>query len=302
MYDIGADSSSSDNLTSDSEISNNSIESGDDDDVVASCIQNYSRTMQDMPPRVMREISKIMEIDVKIQKNFQEIDNIKNIMKSAVHSKPELREDLQLAKRKLHRILVLEEMKSSSVQAISLILEESSNLLDEDQSRSLAVKSLDTDTPSPICSTEEAGGEVTPPEDLDMDEDYETSTKKPSKRMSGTSRGRGRKSSLPLRDAKDDELDTILNNSRGSFGRRKGVSRKRRSERKSSPSQLEIDPPDPEEPRYCSCNEVSYGDMIGCDNNNCPIEWFHFRCVNLTAKPKGKWFCPNCTMDKKKTT
>lgn len=21
----------------------------------------------------------------------------------------------------------------------------------------------------------------------------------------------------------------------------------------------------------------------------CPIEWFHFACVDLTTKPKGKW-------------
>lgn len=32
----------------------------------------------------------------------------------------------------------------------------------------------------------------------------------------------------------------------------------------------------------------------------CPIEWFHFGCVGLTAKPKGKWYCPRCTEDRKK--
>jgi len=32
----------------------------------------------------------------------------------------------------------------------------------------------------------------------------------------------------------------------------------------------------------------------------CPIEWFHFACVGLTTKPKGKWFCPKCTADRKK--
>lgn len=26
--------------------------------------------------------------------------------------------------------------------------------------------------------------------------------------------------------------------------------------------------PDPNEPRYCYCNEVSYGEMVGCDNDN----------------------------------
>jgi len=48
-------------------------------------------------------------------------------------------------------------------------------------------------------------------------------------------------------------------------------------------------PVDPNEPTYCLCQQVSYGEMIGCDNNDCPIEWFHFGCMGLTQKPKGKW-------------
>ena len=30
--------------------------------------------------------------------------------------------------------------------------------------------------------------------------------------------------------------------------------------------------PDPDEPRYCLCNQVSYGDMVACDNPDvsCP--------------------------------
>ncbi|XP_029185821.1 inhibitor of growth protein 3-like [Acropora muricata] len=51
---------------------------------------------------------------------------------------------------------------------------------------------------------------------------------------------------------------------------------------------------DPNEPRYCLCNQVSYGEMVGCDNPECPIEWFHYGCVGLTDAPKGKWFCPQC--------
>ena len=38
--------------------------------------------------------------------------------------------------------------------------------------------------------------------------------------------------------------------------------------------------------------------MIGCDNDLCPIEWFHFNCVQLSCKPKGKWYCPKCRGDK----
>ena len=51
------------------------------------------------------------------------------------------------------------------------------------------------------------------------------------------------------------------------------------------------------EPLYCFCKNVSYGDMIACDNKNCPYEWFHFACVGLAAKPEGmKWFCQKCTL------
>ncbi|KAG5440872.1 hypothetical protein PCK2_000027 [Pneumocystis canis] len=62
------------------------------------------------------------------------------------------------------------------------------------------------------------------------------------------------------------------------------------------------------EPRYCFCNQVSYGRMIACDNRNVPFfffsailfspnhlqcekEWFHWDCVRITSAPKGKWTC-----------
>ncbi|KAF2652679.1 hypothetical protein K491DRAFT_604423 [Lophiostoma macrostomum CBS 122681] len=50
---------------------------------------------------------------------------------------------------------------------------------------------------------------------------------------------------------------------------------------------------DVDEARYCYCNEVSYGDMIACDNDSCPREWFHLACVNMKQAPNArtKWFC-----------
>jgi inhibitor-of-growth protein 1 len=68
-----------------------------------------------------------------------------------------------------------------------------------------------------------------------------------------------------------------------------------KKERESSPTEIPIDP---NEPTYCLCNQVSYGEMIGCDNMECKIEWYHFNCVQLTHKPKGKWYCPNCRGDR----
>ncbi|XP_046394300.1 inhibitor of growth protein 3 [Ischnura elegans] len=57
---------------------------------------------------------------------------------------------------------------------------------------------------------------------------------------------------------------------------------------------------DPNEPRYCICNQVSYGDMVACDNEDCPLEWFHYPCVGITSSPKGKWYCPQCTSSMKR--
>lgn len=53
---------------------------------------------------------------------------------------------------------------------------------------------------------------------------------------------------------------------------------------------------DPNEPLYCICKNVSFGEMVGCDNDDCPIEWFHLACVGLEAPPADdeKWFCPLC--------
>ena len=45
---------------------------------------------------------------------------------------------------------------------------------------------------------------------------------------------------------------------------------------------------------YCNCRAPADGKMIGCDNENCKIEWFHTKCLNLKTIPKGKWYCSAC--------
>lgn len=49
------------------------------------------------------------------------------------------------------------------------------------------------------------------------------------------------------------------------------------------------------EPVYCVCQQVSFGEMIACDNaEKCPYEWFHYECVGLSEPPQGTWYCPIC--------
>ena len=45
---------------------------------------------------------------------------------------------------------------------------------------------------------------------------------------------------------------------------------------------------------YCFCQQVSFGEMVACDNENCEREWFHLPCVELTSPPQGKWYCSEC--------
>ena len=45
---------------------------------------------------------------------------------------------------------------------------------------------------------------------------------------------------------------------------------------------------------YCTCRSVSYGNMIACDNDECPREWFHWDCVGMTREPTGSWYCDEC--------
>lgn len=45
---------------------------------------------------------------------------------------------------------------------------------------------------------------------------------------------------------------------------------------------------------YCFCQKVSFGDMVGCDNDNCKYQWFHWSCVGLKSEPAGEWLCPEC--------
>ncbi|RCI14961.1 hypothetical protein L249_6440 [Ophiocordyceps polyrhachis-furcata BCC 54312] len=58
----------------------------------------------------------------------------------------------------------------------------------------------------------------------------------------------------------------------------------------------EGNPIDPNEPRYCLCNRVSFGTMIQCDSDNCKQEWFHLECVGLADIPARttRWYCPDC--------
>jgi len=75
----------------------------------------------------------------------------------------------------------------------------------------------------------------------------------------------------------------------------------------------EVEEQQPKEETYCYCGGPSEGQMIGCDNEKCPMAWFHVSCTNLEEVPPDggectrypsfgscadfnieKWFCNDC--------
>ncbi len=48
-----------------------------------------------------------------------------------------------------------------------------------------------------------------------------------------------------------------------------------------------IEPPSQEvapDENYCICGKGYVGQMIACDQPDCPVQWFHFKCVGLLRK------------------
>ena len=61
-------------------------------------------------------------------------------------------------------------------------------------------------------------------------------------------------------------------------------------------SEYKPDTEDEDTREYCFCHTLSYGEMVGCENDQCPYEWFHLECVGLREPPSESvvWYCPEC--------
>eukprot|EP00112_Aurelia_sp_Birch-Aquarium-sp1_P026720 Seg968.2 transcript_id=Seg968.2/GoldUCD/mRNA.D3Y31 product="Inhibitor of growth protein 4" protein_id=Seg968.2/GoldUCD/D3Y31 len=56
-----------------------------------------------------------------------------------------------------------------------------------------------------------------------------------------------------------------------------------------------------EDSKHCFCRETGEKDvLIGCDNKDCRIKWFHLCCVGIESAdqvPSGAYICPRCQGD-----
>ena len=136
---------------------------------------------------------------------------------------------------------------------------------------------------------------------------------KPSKRLAGTKR-KGMSPSVRSRNNTGDEDGSVLSSAEPSDTDASTMTRSRRgtgtrtsTTNKSAASEeedVDVDMGDGEEAeeeqeddrKYCFCQQVSFGEMVGCENDKCPYEWFHLSCVGLKEAPKDQdvWYCPEC--------
>lgn len=259
-------------------------------------IQEYMRQFVDYQENGMdfTELSEIRQLDLYLQNCYTRVRELAEKLRQAETSSEESKSEIQT---KLVNTLI--QAKSIGDKKMQL----SQQMLDAAERQS---KKLKIAHQKYIESTSQQSNSTDPnSNEIDSDNDFESESRTLSTKTSTTSLWKRKattntnsNSTLNLKrkcvtnsehqtDRTDRKKATQRNansntqNSTNANGKRIKLN----NESSSTPS---------DEPTYCLCSQLSYGSMILCDSKVCEIKWFHFNCVNLTTKPKGKWFCPNC--------
>ncbi|XP_053315454.1 inhibitor of growth protein 2 [Spea bombifrons] len=245
-----------------------------DESQLVSYVEDYLDCVESLPLEIQRSVSLLREIDAKYGEALKEIDEVfeKYTDESDPNQKKRLLQQLQRA------LIVTQELGDDKIQLVTQVFEMAEN-------RTKQIDSLCQgffDVEENEKSTEKLKAETN---------SVERSSRRPRRQRNSESRDL-----CHLVNGMDDGDEQPHKEKKTKSKKRKRS--KAKQEREVSPIPFAIDP---NEPTYCLCNQVSYGEMIGCDNDECAIEWFHFSCVGLTYKPKGKWYCPDCRGDSEKT-
>ncbi|XP_068134842.1 inhibitor of growth protein 2 [Hyperolius riggenbachi] len=238
-------------------------------------VEEYLECIEALPLDIQRTISLLREIDTKYIEALKEVDEVseKHANESDPQQKKRLLQQLQRA------LIVTQELGDDKIQLVTQVLESVEN----------RTKQIDA-----LCKGFfESEESEKPTEKAKADSNTaERSTRRPRRPRNSESRDM-----CHIANGTDDGEEPPKEKKPKSSSKKKKRT-KAKQEREVSPIPFVVDP---NEPTYCLCNQVSYGEMIGCDNEECTIEWFHFSCVGLTYKPKGKWYCPDCRGDNEKT-
>ncbi|XP_062518991.1 inhibitor of growth protein 1-like [Corticium candelabrum] len=250
-------------------------------------LERYLDCVENLPDDLQRLMSLLKELDAKTQALLQTLRPRHQAYIESFDS------DNVAKRRKLHQevlrgVLLCREFGDEKLQLASQMQElvESHSRQLEDDLRALEHARMEENMPP--LSTEQ--------QRLMYSEGYDIGrpTKRPPRQ----------KRSHPYTQLKEKDLGEDFRDTKEKDLGQKPA--KKRFKKKTSRTKVRDDSPppeaqiDPNEPTYCLCDQVSFGEMIGCDNDECPIEWFHFQCVGLMSKPKGKWYCPQCSTEREK--
>jgi inhibitor of growth protein 3 len=122
---------------------------------------------------------------------------------------------------------------------------------------------------------------------------------------SATAASESARSSRASKSSGKNSDDKVSSSNGTSNSRRRGGSNKRGDDYEEFEEYEEDEVPEEgdanEEQVYCYCQQVSFGEMVGCDGPDCKIEWFHLPCIGLSQPPVGQWFCNDCAKKREKS-
>lgn len=275
-------------------------------------VEEYLDLVESLPLDLQRCVSLMKEIDSKYQAVLDDLNE--DYEKHREESDPVQRR--RLLQHIQHALIRTEELGDEKLQIAAQMVELVENRSRQFESQVALFQACQSSPESSVSVGSGASAAavrvpVTPLLPLGRTGPERKSEESPgSAEKSSAKRSRRQKSGSENRDnsnygmdqAEDSVLGTLrerkTRTSSTSSTKKKKRGSRGRPEREPSPVDLPIDP---NEPTYCLCEQVSFGEMICCDNDRCPIEWFHFSCVALNHKPKGKWYCPKCRGDNEKT-
>lgn len=303
----------------------------------ATYLENYLDSVENLPNDLQRHISRMRQLDVDFQAILQDIEQYKDVLQrgpeaSETGNNGDSTEEKPGASSASASVGGAGHWRKRLLQKVQTALIESLEIGDEklqlvqSMQDAVEIKSRQLETDCQALGDKKFNKDREGNENLKESSNNREVGGGAGGSSSGGNAGSGgeRQSKRARRTRPDNDRDspvppTPINTSAGiSSQQRKasnvstsaanaaagGKKKKRRSgraanerdkERSASPQEIPIDP---DEPTYCLCDQVSFGEMIGCDNDLCPIEWFHFSCVQLITKPKGKWYCPRCRGDR----
>uniref|UniRef100_A0A8D9DWE8 Inhibitor of growth protein n=1 Tax=Cacopsylla melanoneura TaxID=428564 RepID=A0A8D9DWE8_9HEMI len=248
-------------------------------------VETYLDVVENLPDEIQRYLTKIRELDVSYHAYMKEIETI-----AAQQANNE--DNTTFRKRNLFRVQValiaaqeIGDEKLSILQQVQDIIENKTRQLD----------GIFCDLPFTKAETakkEQDNGDANSKNEDKKSSDNKDDAEPPKKRT------RRKRAEIEAAEQAEHTTSTPLPRSTATIEVPKKSAaaaetpvKKRKRKSKQAEKDVSIDPNDP---TFCLCNQVSFGQMVMCDNDSCTIEWFHFSCVGITNTPKGKWYCPDC--------